>query len=39
VIGPGVTGHKIARVDLANFLVEQLTSDEYVGQAVTVVNS
>ena len=31
-------GHEITRADLANFLVDQLESDEYVGRAVTVVN-
>lgn len=30
--------HKITRADLAQFMVEQLTSDQYVGQAVTVAN-
>jgi putative NADH-flavin reductase len=32
-------GHKITRADLAHFLVEQLTSDQYLGQAVVVANS
>ena len=31
--------HKITRADLAEFIVEQLDSDEYVRQAVTVTNS
>ena len=31
--------HKITRADLAQFLVDQLTSDAYVGQAVVVANS
>ncbi|RZL16665.1 MAG: SDR family oxidoreductase [Hymenobacter sp.] len=31
--------HKITRADLAQFLVDQLTSDTYLGQAVTVTNS
>ncbi len=39
VIGQGETGHKITRADLAEWMVEQLESDAYVGQAVTVVNS
>jgi uncharacterized protein YbjT (DUF2867 family) len=39
VLGMGETGHAITRADLANFLVDQLGSDEYVGRAVTVVNS
>ena len=33
------TAHKITRADLAQFLVDQLTSDTYVGQAVVVANS
>jgi putative NADH-flavin reductase len=39
VIGPAEIGHKITRTDLANFLVDQLTSDQYLNQAVTVVNT
>jgi len=39
VIGPGATGHKISRADLANFLVDQLSDDRHIGQAVTLVNS
>ncbi|RZJ90886.1 MAG: NAD(P)-dependent oxidoreductase, partial [Hymenobacter sp.] len=31
--------HKITRTDLAQFIVEQLTSNEHLGQAVTVTNS
>ena len=31
--------HKITRADLAQFLVDQLTSDTYLGQAVTVANT
>lgn len=31
--------HSITRADLARFIVEQLTSDTYLGQAVTVTNS
>ena len=32
-------GHKITREDLAQFLVDQLGATEWLGQAVTVVNS
>ena len=32
-------GHKITRADLAQFLVDQLSSDQYLGQAVVVANS
>ena len=32
-------GHKITRADLAQFLVDQLTSDQYLGQAVLIANS
>jgi putative NADH-flavin reductase len=32
-------GHQITRGDLANFLVDQLESNQYLGQAVTIVNS
>lgn len=32
-------GHKITRADLAQFLVDQLTSDEHLGQAVVIANS
>jgi uncharacterized protein YbjT (DUF2867 family) len=38
VLPAGRIGHKITRADLANFLVEQLTSSAYIGHAVTVVN-
>ena len=31
--------HKITRADVAQFCVDQLTSDEYVGRAVTIANS
>ncbi|MDO7887488.1 NAD(P)-dependent oxidoreductase [Hymenobacter cheonanensis] len=31
--------HKITRADLAQFMVDQLQSDTYLGQAVTVTNS
>lgn len=33
------TGHKITRADLAQFLVDQLMCDDYLGQAVVVANS
>lgn len=33
------TAPKITRADLAQFIVDQLASDEYVGMAVTVANS
>ncbi len=39
VLGPTETGHKITRADLAHFIVQQLNSDTYLNQAVTVVNS
>ena len=39
VIGADATGHKITRGDLAQFLVDQLTCDDYLGQAVVVANS
>jgi uncharacterized protein YbjT (DUF2867 family) len=39
VLGTGETGHAITRADLADFLVDQVGSDKYLGQAVTVVNS
>ena len=39
VLGMGEVGHAITRAELANFLVDQLGSDGYVGQAVTVVNT
>jgi putative NADH-flavin reductase len=32
-------GHKITRADLAQFLVDQLTDDQFLGQAVVVANS
>jgi putative NADH-flavin reductase len=38
-LGSGATGHKITRADLANFLVDQLNSDQHLRSAVTVVNS
>ena len=39
IVPPTDKGHKITRADLADFLVAQLTSDEYLGQAVLVANS
>lgn len=39
VIAESETGHAITRADLAVWLVEQLESKNYVGQAVVVVNS
>ena len=33
------TAHKITRADVAQFCVDQLTSDEHVGAAVTIANS
>jgi len=33
------TVHKITRADVAQFCVDQLTSDERVGSAVTIANS
>lgn len=38
VLEGATTGHEITREDLANFLVDQLESDEHLGRAVTVVN-
>lgn len=39
VLGKRETGHVITRADLAVWLVDQLKSKVYLGQAVTVVNS
>ena len=39
VINEGEIAHTITRGDLAEFMVKQLTSDAYVGQAVIVANS
>ncbi len=39
VIRTNTTGHTITRADLADFLVDQLTADDYLGRAVTVVNT
>ena len=33
------TAHQISRADVAQFCVDQLTSDEHVGRAVTIANS
>ncbi|MDI4654840.1 NAD(P)-dependent oxidoreductase [Xanthobacter autotrophicus] len=33
------TAHKTSRADVAQFCVDQLTSDEHVGSAVTIANS
>ena len=33
------TAHKITRADVAQFCVDQLTSDEHVGSEVTIANS
>jgi putative NADH-flavin reductase len=38
-IPDGETAHKITRADLAQFLVDQLLSDIYLGQIVTIANS
>jgi putative NADH-flavin reductase len=39
IVAEGEKGHKITRADLAHFLVDQLTSDAYVGKAIVVANS
>ncbi len=39
IVSNGSKAHKITRADLAQFLVEQLSSDAFVGQAVVVANS
>ena len=39
VVPPGKIAHKITRADLAQFLVDQLTSDTYLGQEITIANS
>jgi len=39
ILPANATGHKISRADLAIFLVQQLTDNAHLGQAVTVVNS
>lgn len=35
----GEKGHEITRADLASFMVDQLSSDEYLHQAVAIANS
>jgi hypothetical protein len=39
VISKQEVAHKITRGDLARFLVDQLTSDAHLGQAVVIANS
>lgn len=39
IVPPGKIAHKITRADLAQFLVDQLSSDTYLGQEVTIANS
>jgi nucleoside-diphosphate-sugar epimerase len=39
VIAGETTGHAVTRADLASFLVDQLEVDDYLGRAVTVVNT
>ena len=39
IVPPGKIAHKITRADLAQFLVDQLSSDTYLGQEITVANS
>jgi len=39
VLGKNEVGHTITRTDLAIWLVQQLESEQYVGQAVVVVNT
>lgn len=39
VVSGDVKAHKITRADLADWIVEQLASDAYVGQAVVIANS
>lgn len=39
IFARGEEAHKITRADLAQFLVDQLTSPEYLGQAITIANS
>ena len=39
VVTGDTKAHKITRADLAQFIVDQLTQDTYLGQAVTVANS
>ena len=39
ILPPGTKGHKITRADLAQFLVDQLITNEHLGQAVVVANA
>ena len=39
ILAPNAIGHAITRADLANFLVDQLTTDANLNRAVTVVNT
>ncbi len=39
VVPSGELAHKITRADLAQFLVDQLTTSQYLGQAVTIANT
>jgi putative NADH-flavin reductase len=39
VLDNGAIGHKITRTDLADFLVDQLETDDHLRRAITVVNS
>jgi putative NADH-flavin reductase len=39
VVSDGEKAHNIARADVAQFLVEQLTNDAYLGQAITIANA
>ncbi len=38
IVPPGETAHTLTRADLAQFLVDQLTSNQYLGQAITIAN-
>ena len=39
ILNNGAKGHSITRADLANFLVDQLTTDANLNRAITVVNT
>jgi nucleoside-diphosphate-sugar epimerase len=39
IVPAGSKGHKITRGDLAQFLVDQITGTQYLGQAVVIANS
>ncbi len=39
IIEPHQHAHRITRADLAQFTVDQLTLDTYLGQAVTIANT